>query len=107
MIVRMAPKNKNKNKDNNAPPPLPQARKIPIQYKEILKEFADKQALTRFRHDALLRQRNANYRGEYERLRGHMHALNMGLGNGDIERLRNRAEHLVQLARLGLNEAHP
>jgi len=95
-----------KNMDLSASPPLPQPKKIPIQYKEILKEFADKQALVRFRHDALLRQRNANYRGEYQRLQGHMHALNMGLGNGDIARLQNRQAHLVQLARMGLNEPH-
>ena len=106
MSVHMAPKKK-KNRDRDAPPPLPQARRIPIQYREILKEFADKQALTRFRHDLLLRQRNANYLGEHQRLQGHMHALNMGLGNGDMERLQNRQGHLVQLARMGLSEAHP
>ena len=106
MSARMAPR-KQKNRDHDSPPRLPQPRKIPIQYKEILKEFADKQALTRFRHDLLLRQRNANYNGEYQRLQGHMHALNMGLGNGDMERLQRRQGHLVELARMGLNEAHP
>ena len=104
--MSMAPKHK-KNRDRDAPPPLPLARKIPIQYKEILSQFADKQALVRFRHDALIRQRNANYRGEYNRLQGHMHALNMGLGNGDMARLQNRQGHLVELARMGLSEAHP
>jgi hypothetical protein len=105
MSVRMAPKKKNRDRDS--PPPLPQARKIPIQYKEILKEFEEKQALIRFRHDAHLRQRNANYRGEYQRLTGHMNALNMGLGAGDMARLQNRRFELARLAQTGLTDVHP
>ena len=101
MIVHMAGKKTNKARPAE---PLPRPKKIPIQYKEILKEFEDKQALIRFRHDALIRQRNANYRGEYQRLTGHMNALNMGLGAGDMVRLQNRRFELAQLARTGLAE---
>jgi len=80
------------------PSRMPQPRNIPIQYREILKQFEEKQALIRFRHDALLRQRNANYMGEHDRIRGHMHSINQGLGNvADMERLRNRQGHLEQL----------
>lgn len=104
MTRHMAPMKK--NRERSLSPPLTRPRKIPVQYKEILKEFADKQALIRFRHDALLRQRNANYRGEYQRIQGHMHALNMGLGNGDMARLHNRQAELVRLAHLGLSDEH-
>ena len=77
---------------------MPQPRSIPIQYREILKQFEEKQALIRFRHDALLRQRNSNYRGEHDRIRGHLHSIQHGLGNvADVARLRDRQGHLEQL----------
>ena len=80
------------------PTRMPRPRAIPIQYREILKQFEEKQALIRFRHDALLRQRNANYKGEHDRIRGHMHSIQHRLGNvADVARLRNRQGHLEQL----------
>ena len=80
------------------PSRMPRPRTIPIQYREILKQFEEKQALIRFRHDALLRQRNSNYRGEHDRIRGHLHSIQHGLGNvADVARLRNRQGHLEQL----------
>ena len=86
------------NNPSSNPTRMPQPRAIPIQYREILKQFEEKQALIRFRHDALLRQRNSNYRGEHDRIRGHLHSINQGLGNvSDIARLRNRQGHLEQM----------
>ena len=77
---------------------MPRPRAIPIQYREILKQFAEKQAMIKFRHDALLRQRNANYAGERDRIRGHLHSIQHGLGNvADVARLRNRQGNLEQL----------
>ena len=105
MSVHMVPMKKYRNQSTTHP--LPGPKKIPIQYKEILKEFEEKQALVRFRHDALLRQRNANYRGEFQRLTGHMNALNMGLGAGDMARLQNRRFELARLAQTGLTDVHP
>ena len=40
------------NNPASNPTRMPQPRNIPIQYREILKQFEEKQALIRFRHDA-------------------------------------------------------
>lgn len=98
MVRHMQPMKKNVERHQSLPAPT----KVPIQYREIMKAYADKTALTQFRHDALLRQRNANYVGEHNRITGHLSTLVDGLHDQSIERLRNRQVVLRDLARTGL-----
>jgi hypothetical protein len=105
MVRHMAPMKQNTNQSSMGG--LPQPRRVPNHYREILKQFEDKKALIKFRHDLLLRQRNANYTGEYNRIAGHMNSLQPGLHHAaDMQRMRNRQNHLQQLAALSLDAAH-
>jgi len=86
---------------------LPQPKHVPHHYREILKHFEEKNALVKFRHDLLLRQRNANYSGEYNRIVGHMNSLQAGFHHAaDMQRMRNRQNHLQHLAGLALDAPH-
>ena len=105
MVRHMAPMKQNSNQSNLRR--LPQPTRVPIHYREILKQFEEKRALVKFRHDLLLRQRNANYTGEYNRIAGHMNSLHSGLHHAaDMQRMMNRQYHLRQLFGLSLNETH-
>ena len=81
---------------------LTKPSKIPHQYKDILKDFADKHASVQFRNDLLLRKRNANYVGEHNRITGILDTLVPGMHDGSIERLRNRQANLALLVHTGL-----
>ena len=98
MVRHMQPMKKNEERHQSLPAPT----KVPMQYREIMKAYAEKTALTQFRHDALLRQRNANYVGEHNRITGHLDTIVGGLNDRSIERLRNRQAVLRELARAGL-----
>ena len=101
MVRHMAPMKQNSNQSNIRG--LPQPTRVPIHYREILKQFEEKRALVKFRHDLLLRQRNANYTGEHNRLTGHMNSLQPGLHYAaDMQRLTNRQQHLQHLFGLAL-----
>ncbi len=102
MVRHMQPMKKNEERHQAMPAPT----KVPIQYREIMKAYADKTALTQFRHEALLRQRNANYVGEHNRITGHLNTLVPGLNDQSIARLRNRQTVLRDLAREGLGHQH-
>ena len=102
MVRHMQPMKKNEERHQSLPAPT----KVLIQYREIMKAYADKTALTTFRHDALLRQRNASYVGEHNRITGHLDTIVGGLSDRSIQRLRNRQQVLRDLAREGLGFQH-
>ena len=105
MSRHMAPMKQNSNQSKLGG--LPQPRQVPHHYREILKQLEEKKALVKFRHGLLLRQRNANYTGEYNRIAGHMNSLQPGLHHAaDMQRLRNRQNHLHHLFGLALDEPH-
>ena len=81
---------------------MPKPSKIPHQYKDIMKDVADKTASAQFRHDLLLRQRNANYVGEHNRITGILGTLVPGMADASIQRLRNRQATLADLVQSGL-----
>ncbi len=97
MVRHMKPMKKNVEMQVTVPRP-----KVPFQYKDIMKDFADKHASIQFRNDLLLRQRNANYVGEHNRITGVLDTLVPGMHDASIERLRNRQANLARLARSGL-----
>ena len=98
MVRMMQPMKKNVELQGTMPKPT----KVPHQYKDIMKDFADKHASTQFRHDLLLRQRNANYVGEHNRITGILGTLVPGMADASIERLRNKQANLAQLVMSGL-----
>jgi len=98
MVRMMQPMRKNVEMQGTMPRPS----KVPHQYKDIMKDFADKHASAQFRHDLLLRQRNANYVGEHNRITGILGTLVPGMADASIERLRNRQAILTELVRTGL-----
>ena len=102
MVRHMQPMKKNMEHHQSLPAPT----KVPAQYREIMKAYAEKTALTQFRHEALLRQQNANYVGEHNRITGHLNSIVGGLNDRSIERLRNRQTVLRDLARTGLGFHH-
>jgi len=98
MVRMMQPMKKNVEMRGSMPKPS----KIPHQYKDIMKDFADKTASAQFRHDLLLRQRNANYVGEHNRITGILGTLVPGMADASIHRLRNRQATLADLVQSGL-----
>jgi hypothetical protein len=81
---------------------LPRSSKVPYQYRSIMKDFEAKHASAQFRHDLLLRQRNANYVGEHNRITGILGTLVPGMADGSIQRIRDRQANLTRLVRTGL-----
>jgi len=81
---------------------LPKASSIPPQYRAILKQFEEKQASIKFRHDMLIRQRNSNYVNEHNRITGILERTVHGLPETSTARLRYRQEQLQRLAEKGL-----
>ena len=81
---------------------LPKASSIPPQYRAILKQFEEKQASIKFRHDMLLRQRNSNYVNEHNRITGILDSTVHGLAETSTTRLRYRPQQLQRLAEKGL-----
>ncbi len=75
---------------------------IPPQYRSLLKNFEHKQASVKFRHDMLVRQRNANYVNEYQRIQGVLSSGVHGLPDVSIDRLKRRQSQLQHLAELSL-----
>ena len=73
----------------------------------MLKEFDHKQAPIKFRHDMLVRQRNANYANEYHRIRGVLDSTIHGLPDASIDRLKRRQAQLQSLAELSLGPRNP
>jgi hypothetical protein len=69
-------------------------------YKNIMKEYQDKVASINFRNDMLQRQRNANYRNEYDRMRGILdHSV---LRGESLARLHHRGAYLARMLDGGL-----
>ena len=69
--------------------------------KNIMKQYQDKVASINFRHDMLLRQRNANYQNEYQRIKGQLeHTVVRG---ENLHRLKHRMTDLKNMLQTGLN----
>jgi len=80
---------------------------VPAQYKGMLKQFEHKQASVKFRHDMLVRQRNAKYVNEYHRIMGVIDKNVHGLPDASLERLKRRQTQLQALAELSLGPGNP
>lgn len=80
---------------------------VPAQYKGMLKQFEHKQASVKFRHDMLVRQRNANYVNEYNRIMGVLHTNVHGLPDASLDRLKRRQSQLQDLATQSLGPGNP
>jgi len=80
---------------------------VPAQYRGMLKEFDHRQASVKFRHDMLVRQRNANYVNEYHRIMGVLDSTVHGLPDASLDRLKRRQSQLQSLAELSLGPRVP